>query len=56
MTILLPTPLKPNTRLTDAIKAEYLANGWGSVFISVSPTCGTYFPSLHPKFHETATV
>jgi len=37
---------------TDAIKAEYSANGWGSVNIAISiiDHTGTYFPSRYPDF------
>jgi len=36
----------------DLIKAEYAANGWGTVYVSfsVTDTCGTYFPSRYPMF------
>ena len=38
--------------LTNAIKAEYAANGWGSVCIGLSVTdhTGTYFPSKYADF------
>lgn len=37
---------------TDAIKAEYTANGWGTVDIGISiiDHTGTYFPSRYPDF------
>jgi hypothetical protein len=42
----------------NTIKAEYSANGWGEVVVSVGmPDCsGTFFPSLHPKFDDSICI
>jgi len=42
----------------NTIKAEYAANGWGDVYISVAlpDGGGSYFPSLHPNFDKSAWI